>query len=102
MACCIMDIAVTERNDGPVPITIFHIKGDIDIKSSDQLQQCAGEAITAGTRNLLLDLSEVRYVSSAGLRTMHILLKMLTQETEESISKRVREGTFKAPHLKLL
>ena len=97
-----MDIAVAEQTDGRVPVTIFHIRGDVDTKSSEQLQMRAREAVVNGTRNLLLDLSEVRFVSSAGLRTFHIIFKLLTEESDESMSKGVREGTFRASHLKLV
>lgn len=91
---------------GSVPVTIFYIKGDIDSKTYEQLQAQADEAYQAGMRNLVLDLSEVNYVSSAGIRAINHIYKLLrTQapsESDEAVKKGILDGSFKSPHLKLL
>lgn len=96
----------TEEKTGKAPVTIFHLKGDIDTNTSMQLQDKATEAIQNGTRNLLLDLSEVKYISSAGLRVLHNIYTMLrnqsVDESEELVSKGLMDGTYKSHHLKLL
>ena len=49
------------NEQGRVPVTVFHIKGEIDTNSYEQLQAQAKQAFEAGTRNLLLDLRAVYY-----------------------------------------
>jgi ABC-type transporter Mla MlaB component len=100
-----MNITVSQMQ-GRVPVTVFHIKGDIDANSHQQLQIQAQEAHQTGTHNLLLDLTEVPYISSAGLRALHHIFIMLRTsapgESDSAMSKGLRDGTFKSPHLKLL
>lgn len=63
-------IAVSEEK-GNVPVTILHVSGDVDSKSYMDLEAKAGEVIAAGASNILLDLSGVNFMGSAGLRAMH-------------------------------
>ena len=97
---------VVSHEQGRVPVTVFHITGDIDASSYEQLETQAREVYKAGTRALLLDLTKVPYMSSAGLRTLHAIFTMLrsdsSDESNEAMSKGIRDGTFKSPHLKLL
>jgi anti-anti-sigma factor len=100
-----MEIVVS-HTQGRVPVTVFHIKGDINVNTFEQLREQARQAHEAGAQNLLLDLSEVRYVSSAGIRAITSMFNMLRtnapDESDEAIQKGLRHGTFKSPHLKLL
>jgi anti-anti-sigma regulatory factor len=100
-----MDI-VTSYEQGRAPVTVFHIGGEINAESYPQLQSAAEQAFHAGTRNLLLDLSEVPYITSAGLRTIHQIFSMLhaesSGESDADIRQGIRDGTFVSPHLKLL
>ena len=96
----------TETVQGRVPVTVFHLEGEIDSESYEQLQAQASEAFESGTRTLLLDMTKVPYISSAGIRSLHYIFNLLRQdidsESDEAIRKGLRDGTFKSPHLKLL
>jgi anti-anti-sigma factor len=96
----------TSTWEGSVPVTVFHIQGEIDSKTYEQFEDRARQAYETGMRNLLLDLSEVTYISSAGLRALHSIFSMLRTtapaESDEAINQGLRDGTFKSPHLKLL
>jgi len=100
-----MDIVVSQEQ-ARVPVAVFHIRGEIDIRTSEQLEAQAREAFEDGMRNLLLDLSGVPFISSAGLRTLHHIFALLRAdspgESEAATYKGLRDGTFKSPHLKLL
>lgn len=100
-----MDITVSHKQ-GCVPVTVFHIKGDVDTSTYEQLQTQAQQAFESGTRNLLLDLAEVPYVSHAGIRAMNNIFNLLRADTpdesEEALSQGLRDGTFKSLHFKLL
>jgi anti-anti-sigma factor len=97
---------VASSVQGRVPITLFIVKGDIDANTYSQLQSQAEDYFKKGTRYLLLDLSEVQYISSAGIRALHSLFNLLKsaapEETDASVRKGIRDGTYKSPHLKLL
>jgi anti-sigma B factor antagonist len=100
-----MEIMVSQEQ-GRVPVTVFHIKGDIDANTYEQLESRAERAIGAGTKDILLDLTEVPYVSSAGVRAMNRIFNMLHADMgsggRAALSKGLRDGTFKSPHLKVL
>lgn len=99
-----MEITVS-REQGRVPVTVFHIKGDIDTETHDQLQTAARKAIDQGTRYLVLDLTEVPYISSWGIRAISQVFTWLREATkdedEAAISQGVRNGSYHSQHLRL-
>ncbi|MEI8188260.1 MAG: STAS domain-containing protein [candidate division NC10 bacterium] len=97
-----MEIAISQEQ-GRVPVTIFHVTGEINTETYDQLQTQAGQSLRAGTRYLLLDLTQVSYVSSYGVRAISHVFNLLrdSSESQDILSKGLRDGTFKSPHLKL-
>jgi anti-anti-sigma factor len=100
-----MDIVVSQEK-GRRPVTVFHVTGEINSATYEQFEQQARDAYAAGTRDLLIDLAACDYVSSAGIRALNTLVKLLRtdspQESDEAMSKGLRDGTWKSPHLKLV
>ena len=95
-----MEFKVTQEQ-GRVPVTVIHLNGDL--RSDEELTQKAKEAFEAGARDILLDLTDVRFMSSAGLRALHAIFTMLREDkSEEEINKGIAAGTYKSPHFKLL
>ncbi len=98
-----MKISVSHEQ-GRVPVTVFHIDGNLT--SEEELQDLATQAYEAGTRNILLDLTDVPFMASAGLRALHYIYTLLrTDAAEESagaVRKGIASGTWTSPHLKLL
>lgn len=86
-------IAVSQEH-GNAPVTVLRLKGEIDANTQAELESKAAEAVGAGTQNLLLDLSDVTYMSSAGFRAMHTIAGKLGDEQSAS--------AIKSSHLKLL
>jgi|SRR5579859_1797678 len=99
-----MEIEVSNET-GRVPVTVFHITGDIDTNTYTQLETRAEQAHAAGAANIVLDLSQVRYVSSAGIRAINQIYNLLRTgapgESDEAVRLGIAAGTFKSPHLKL-
>ena len=97
---------VTEQTVGRVPVTIFHIEGELSAASSRDLQRQAEEAYADGARYMLLDLARVPFMDSGGLRAVHFIYKLLrsdaTEESDRTVRKGIAAGTYKAQHLKLL
>ena len=100
-----MEVSV-QREEARVPVTVFHIEGSITTESYLELQQQAEDAFTSGARNLLLDLSEVSFMSSSGLRAIHHIFALFRAESDgeddATVRKGLMAGTYHSPHLKLL
>ncbi|MBE7555101.1 MAG: STAS domain-containing protein [Anaerolineales bacterium] len=101
-----LQISVSQEQ-GRVPVTVLRIEGDvIDANSYQKLEAQARAAMEAGARDLLLDLTKMKYISSAGLRAIHTIFLLLRGDTpgesDETMKKGLMDGSFKSPHLKLL
>ena len=57
-----MDVTITAGD-----VTVLSIKGDIDSSTFRALTEKANPILAQGYKNLIMDLSQVNYVSSAGL-----------------------------------
>jgi len=62
---------------GRVPVTVLHLRGDLDASNYEDLIAEAQGAYDAGARDVLLDLSEVRYISSSGLVALQSIAALL-------------------------
>jgi anti-anti-sigma factor len=97
-----LEIKVTQEQ-GKVPITVLHINGNLDVESYEKLIAEAEALKATGTKYLLLDLEEVPYISSSGLRALNIIFKAYkSDEHPDVLSKGLRDGTYKSAHFKLL
>ncbi len=102
-----MEVRAFTEN-GRVPVTVMHVDGNIDSLTADRFKAAANDAIAKGARHILVDLSHVKFVSSAGLRALHDVLNQLrgldtdTSVSDEDVRKGINDGTYKSPHLKLL
>ncbi|MGB0748612.1 MAG: STAS domain-containing protein [Magnetospiraceae bacterium] len=61
------------QSDGSVPITVLHVAGDLDADTYQDLDAKATEATDGGAQNIILDLSGINYMSSAGFRSVHLI-----------------------------
>ncbi len=100
-----MEIKVTQEN-GRVPVTVFHLDGDLASDSYEQLEAQARQSIADGACYLLLDMTKVPYMSSAGIRAMNQIFNWLRNlpqgEDEAALKTGIRDGTYKSHRLKLL
>ncbi len=71
-----------------VQITILKLVGDLDGSNFKQVIEQAEQVCNAGATHLLIDLSEMRFMSSAGLATLHrvavLMRKRELDDTSES------------------
>lgn len=85
------------------PVTVLQIKGDLT--ANEPLESEARQAFAGGTRDIVLDLSQVNYISSAGLRVIHtvyMLLRSADADDEQNAARGIARGVYKSPHLKLV
>ena len=65
-----MNISVSQAQ-GRVPVTVLKLDGQLDGQNFQELIAKAQELHSAGARDFLLDLSDLTYISSAGLVALH-------------------------------
>ena len=85
-----LNIASEERQ-ADVPVTVFRLRGWLDAQSEGQLLQDARIAYDGGARYLLLDMSDLDTLTSAGMRAIQKVYQIFTP----------KEDQFKIAHLKL-
>lgn len=81
----------TEQAQGSVPVTILHIRGWLDAQSEEQLLAAARIAYEGGARYLLINMTELDTLTSAGIRAIQKVYQMYTPKEEH----------MKVSHLKL-
>jgi anti-anti-sigma regulatory factor len=74
-----MDISVSQAQ-GEVPVTVLKLDGQLDGQNYQDLIAKAQELHKAGSRDMLLDLSDLSYISSAGLVALHSIALLLRGE----------------------
>ncbi|NOH02513.1 MAG: STAS domain-containing protein [Chloroflexi bacterium] len=96
----------TSIQNARVSVTIIRTKGEIDSSNYKIFQARAEETIAGGARYLLLDMKEVSYISSAGLRVIHTLFNKLRDlhkdATDDELRKETSAGAYKSPYLKIV
>ena len=84
-------------------ITVFHLEGHLDSSSANLLETQARESHQAGAVNILLDFKGITTITSAGLRAVHTIYKMLTPPEDNAALMRPPTGEpVKNPYLKLV
>jgi anti-anti-sigma factor len=90
---------------GRVPVMVMRLKGNLDSDSSEQFNQAAQKLVADGTKDVLIDMTGVPFMSSVGIRSLSMLYDLLHQtasaEEKKAVLEATRAGTYKAPHLKL-
>jgi anti-anti-sigma regulatory factor len=71
---------ILEQAQSRVPITILAIHGDLDASNYEQVIAKARELYQAGTRYLLLDLSDMPFMGSSGVVAIHSVALLMRGE----------------------
>ena len=87
-----MEISITQKK-GKVPVSVVHLKGDLDASSYLELVDTAQKLYNDGVRSLLLDLTDLAFISSAGLASLNMVTRMFRGEKADTEDG---WGTFKA------
>ena len=74
-----MDISVSQMQ-GKVPVSVVKLDGQLDGQNYQDLIGKAQELYKAGGRDFLIDLSDLTYISSAGLVALHSIALLLKGE----------------------
>ena len=87
---------------GRAPVTILHLNGHLHGNTEQQLIDRARQAYEDGSTHLLLDLSGVELLTSAGLRAIHNIFNLLTPQGDLAIIRQHGEEPYKSPYFKLV
>ena len=74
-----MDTTVLQMQ-GTVPVTVVKLNGELDGQNYQELIAKARELYKAGARDFLIDLTDLTYISSAGLVALHSIALMVRGE----------------------
>jgi len=104
-----MNISISQVQ-GQVPVTVIKLEGQLDGQTYQDLINKARESYKAGWRDFLVDMTDLTYISSAGLVALHSVALLAKGEelpdTDEGWSAYRSMGRSKEAgiqqHMKLL
>ena len=69
-----------ERVDANVPVTVMALDGELDASNYLRLVDDVRDLYASGTRNLLIDLSDLSFIASSGLVALFSVVKVMNGE----------------------
>lgn len=96
-----LDIKVSAV-EGETPVTIMHLGGHLHGETERLLVDQAKQTLESGSKHLLLDLSNLEVLTSAGLRAIHNIFNLYTPADDKSLIRQHGEEPYKSPYFKLL
>ena len=87
---------------GDVSVTVLHLKGHLHGPTEKELLDHARQVNEDGITHLLLDMSELEVLSSAGLRAIQNIFKLFTPQSDVELMQQHGEEPYKSPYLKMV
>ena len=84
-----MNLVKVSQAEGRVPMTVFELQDRVNLGNTAELEQAGKDAYANGTRNLVLDISKVDSFTSAGIRALMVIYKLMAND-EGKESKHVK------------
>ena len=81
-----MEIIISQNPEGS-PVTIMQLKGALDGSSYETFITEAQKLYDAGARDLILDMSELDFLSSAGLAGLHRIARVYSGEDRSTMEE---------------
>jgi anti-anti-sigma factor len=92
----------TSQLEGDLPVRVLHLSGHLHGATEQELLDYAHQAHDEGVQHMLLDMSDLDVLSSAGLRAIHSVFNLFTPQSDLEIIRQHREEPYKSPYLKLV
>ena len=97
------DLTINKSQEqGKSLVTVLHLNGQLDGSTESQLLETARQAHEEGAKHLLLDLSELTMLTSAGLRAIQNILRLFTPQEDKDLIRMHGEEPYKSPYFKLV
>jgi anti-anti-sigma regulatory factor len=84
------------------PVTILHLIGHLHGETERLLIDYAHQAHDEGTKYLLLDLSNLEVLTSAGLRAIHNIFNLYTPQHDVDVIHEHGAEPYKSPYFKVV
>jgi len=85
-----MSLIKVSQAQGRVPVTVFHLQDRVNLGNTAELERAAQEAYDNGMRDLVIDLREAPSLTSAGIRAIMALHKMLMKGESEGSARHLK------------
>ena len=99
-----MEISSSKENAN-VQVDVMRVSGTIDSSNYQEFQKIADKLIKEGAKYILLDFSDLEYISSAGLRVIHNTfnkLRTMHKDVDDAeLQKKMASGEYKSPFIKV-
>jgi anti-anti-sigma factor len=92
----------TSQIQGDVSVTVLHLKGHLHGATERELLDRARQAHEDGTKHLLLDLTDLEVLSSAGLRAIQNIFKLFTPQSDMEVMHKRSDDPYKSPYMKIV
>ena len=92
----------TSRIEGETSVAVLHLSGHLHGDSEGSLMSQVRQLHREGARYLLLDLSGVEVLTSAGLRAIHNTFVLFTPKSDVTLINDHRDEPYKSPYFKLV
>ena len=92
----------TSQIQGKVSVSVLHLKGHLHAGTEKDLLDRARQTHEDGSKHLLLDLSELEVLSSAGLRAVQHIFKLFTPQSDTELIHQHGDEPYKSPYLKIV
>ena len=92
----------TSRIEGEMPIAVIHLSGHLHGDTENKLMSEVRQLHREGIRYLLLDLTDVEILTSAGLRAIHNSFMLFTPKSDVTIINVHPDEPYKSPYFKLV
>lgn len=90
------------KSEGEKPVAILHLSGHLHGETEGQLLDRVRQLHEEGARYLLLDLSGLDILTSAGLRAIHNIFNLFTPKQDVEVIRQHREELYKSPYFKMV
>ena len=104
-----MEIIISQQQSAASSVSIMHLKGSLDGNSYQYFITEAQKLYDSGARNLLVDMTDLIFLSSAGLGALHRTARVFRGEDSAKMEEgwaalraMGREGNVLQEHIKLL
>jgi len=92
----------TSRIEGEAPIAVIYLSGHLHGDTENKLMSEVRQLHREGIRYLLLDLTNVEILTSAGLRAIHNSFVLFTPKSDVTIINEHPDEPYKSPYFKLV
>jgi anti-anti-sigma factor len=88
--------------EGETVVAVLHLSGHLHGDTEGKLMNQVRQIHQEGARYLLLDLSEVEILTSAGLRAIHTIFNLFTPKNDLAVINEHKGEPYKSPYFKLV